>query len=187
MTKKILCCDCDGVVINTNKMWFDELKMITKKDIKYEDVCHNYDLTKAFQPELADRGYTGFEWWKQKNLYCGASPLEGAVETLQWASQYVDIFFVSAIMGTHGSSKYDFIMEHFPFTKAVVFTKEKGCVKHDYAIDDRVENINRFDRDAKKILFQNESYQTTVLESDENTWVAFDWTGIREVIGDWLC
>lgn len=141
MSRPIIACDVDCTIVDTGRehwKWLcEETGTTIDKRPFPEGESLPYNLGECFGiPERA------MDFWRQEHLYDFLSPVEGCVEALQYASEFYNIIFVSRVKGFHAKSKYYFLKKHFPFFHEAVWTFNKGVVRCNALIDDRVENLN---------------------------------------------
>jgi len=131
MSKRLLGCDVDGVVVNT------------------------IELYKEASKHLEDP----LDFWRSEDLYDNLEPMEYSVEKLKELSTYFDIVFVSRLKGMHHRSKVYWLKKHFPFMQGFVGTHEKWILNDSLVamIDDLPENLVRFDPN-KRVLFGGADY-----------------------------
>lgn len=167
MNKKVIAIDIDLVLTpDMGKLWYDFLlnekgfdittnnhKQL-ERDFQQENV--NYNISNYFN--LPD-GYDCMEFWKQPDLYKDIPLIEGAYGVIKelYDSGFWEIYFLSHTTFEHIFSKYDYVKTHFSFlgdNLHFVATKSKGCMNGsaDVVIDDRVSNLNMFNRDCVRFL-----------------------------------
>lgn len=160
MRKRILVCDVDGVVVDMSYRWCEYIKSIVPDiNVTYQLLAPYYDF------HIPVRGYItkdeAYHFWKQRTLYDNATPLEGAVEIISKLKNdhNFDIVFASHVEGDHAKSKYEFLKRHFP-VDGFIATREKGYVRADVAIDDRVEHLISHPENVIKVLKETPHAQT---------------------------
>lgn len=172
--------DCDLTVVNTGQCWLEWLNKVTRgPKVDLTGVTNiPYNLSEFF-PELQEH-VDPFDFWRNKYLYYGMEPIIGSQSVLEWAhEQGHKIIFVSSVTGQHGSSKYYWLKEHFPFLDGVVFTREKWAVGCDVLIDDRNEFLNQMGN-VFKIRFDTPYTQRE--EQDSTTFLAKDWVEVGNLL-----
>lgn len=132
MSKRLLGCDVDGVIVDT------------------------LNLYKEASKHLEDP----LDFWRSEDLYDNLVPMDGSVEKLKQLSTYFDIVFVSRLKGRHHRSKFYFCKRYFPFMTEFVGTHGKWVLNSGLVamIDDLPENLAGFDPN-KRILFGSEQYK----------------------------
>ena len=160
MRKRILVCDVDGVVVDMSYKWYEYIKAIVPDvNVTYQLLAPYYDF------HIPVRGYISkeeaYHFWKQRSLYDNAAPLAGAVEIItKLKNEYnFDIVFASHVEGDHAKSKYEFLTRNFP-VDGFIATREKGYVRADVAIDDRVEHLISHPINVVKVLKETPHAQT---------------------------
>lgn len=183
----IIAVDCDLTVVNTGLAWLKWLNSVSagnqysQYDLLERSVEMNYNLSSYF-PSLK-HGVEAMDFWRNKYLYQPLTPLKDCVDVLmKYKNLGNQIVFVSAITGQHGSSKYDFLKENFPFLDGVVFTKEKWTVGCDVLIDDRNAFLNQMPSNVKKIKLHTPYTQDA--PETKGVWVADTWLGIDKMLGE---
>lgn len=150
MSKPILVCDVDGVVVDLSYKWYERLNYLTASSLTYEEVSQHYDYYKPFTEFITKEDAHSF--WKQSNLYNEAVPLTGAVEFIaEFKKQGWDVVFASHTEGSHAKSKYDFLERHFEFD-GFMATREKHFLRANIAIDDRAEHLVRHGGSTLRVL-----------------------------------
>lgn len=154
MTKPILVCDVDGVVVDLSFKWYEwlceESKLCQYSRPAYDSVSVEYDYAKSFTQFLPES--VAHKFWKQSNLYDEAIPLSGAVEFIaEFKKQGWDVVFASHTEGSHAKSKYDFLERHFKFD-GFMATREKQFLRANIAVDDRVEHLVGHGDSVLKVL-----------------------------------
>lgn len=132
MSKRLLGCDVDGVIVDTLTLYKEASKHL-------EDPL---------------------DFWRSEDLYDNLVPMDGAVEKLKQLSTYFDIVFVSRLKGNHHRSKVYFCKKYFPFMQGFVGTHEKWILNDSLVamVDDLSENLVRFDQ-HKRVHFGSEQYK----------------------------
>lgn len=183
--RPILLVDVDQCCVDTAYPWYVSLELDTKLGLSYDVVKRHYDFTALYKEELNKRGLSGLDWWKQPHIYDDLQPIEGAVDTLQWASNYFSIRFVSVIRGNHGGSKHDFLKRYFPFKDAVAWTCEKWMCEGDIILDDRLENLRdcKHKSGMKTFLYFTPHMQNIQFFPDG---YAKDWNDVKEILEHYL-
>jgi 5'(3')-deoxyribonucleotidase len=157
MKEFVIAVDVDVTICPTDLEWLSWLEKVCQSYYKVPTKGPiNYDLTTYFKQELAYQGLTGFEFWKQENLYDKLYPVEGSVDALQALYDAgATLVAVSAHMGSHAASKRDWVYRHYPFVKDVILVdnaSSKKYVRCDVIIEDRPENLIGFPDDVEKII-----------------------------------
>lgn len=160
MSKRILVCDVDGVVVDLSYRWYEYIKTIVPDvNVTYQLLSPYYDF------HVPVRGYItkeeAYHFWKRRNLYDNETPLAGSVEIISKLKYEhgFDIVFASHVEGDHAKSKYEFLTRHFP-VDGFIATREKGYVRADVAIDDRVEHLISHPAHVIKVLKETPHAQT---------------------------
>lgn len=158
--ERILVCDVDGVVVDLSYHWYHYLKAMVKDiDIPWAEVSMHYNFHKPFEKFITQE--EAFYFWKQENLYDGATPVGGAVEALSILREELGykIVFASHVEGNHAKSKYEFLKRNFNFD-GFVATREKGFIRADIAIDDRIEHLASHPDNVYTVLKNTRHAQT---------------------------
>ncbi len=140
--RKVIGVDIDGVVVRSDIEWNKYLmnRANVSGSLLPIDGPIEYNLSKYY-PNV----YDAMEFWRKKDLYDHMEPDLDSIKYLNILSEEYDIIFVTALKGDHHKSKFAFIKRYFPYMKAFLGTKEKGYVKCDYMIDDRIINLQQFE------------------------------------------
>lgn len=183
--RKVVVVDVDLTVVDAVGPWVDYMNKLTGASFELsEGQMYPYNLTGIFKHYLEGDEDIGmlFDYWKQRDVYDGLTPYEGAVEVLgEISKRGYDVVFASVVKGDHSKSKYYFLKKHFPFMAGCVFTREKGYIKADYAIDDRNDHLRQFDIPTKTIRMNSQFTQ----DVDVPVYASVDnWEGVRELIDE---
>ena len=154
---KIAVIDVDATVVDSPYAWHQWLEDVTKVGFEYVSVAQWYDFSIPYGPIWKSKNIGGspFDFWRGKSVYDNLIPKENAPECLQLLqNKGYKIVFVSALKGDHHKSKHSFLERYFPYKDGFIGTKEKGFVKADLVIDDRISVLNQFpDPECLKIQF----------------------------------
>ena len=174
---KIIGCDIDGVVCDTNYLWYTYLLSRYKLKVEYYGV-HKfpYNVSEMFHiPDNVDP----FVFWKDPYLYEGLEPVPNSVDILhKLCEEGNKIRFVSFGKGFHQKSKYYFIEKWFPFKEAVVLTKEKWTVGMDIMIDDSTHILDSMPENVLTIKFREDTIQP---EAKRKHMLAMDWKDVYNI------
>ena len=153
--RKVIGVDVDGVVVRSDIEWNKYLmnRANVSGSLLPLDGPVAYNLSKYY-PNV----YDAMEFWRKKDLYDHMEPDYDSVKYLKSLSENYDIIFITALKGNHHKSKFNFVKRHFPFMKAFLGTKEKGYVKCDFMIDDRISNLQQFDPEETTTVFLDRGY-----------------------------
>lgn len=152
---KIIGVDCDLVLSQSDKLWWEWLHRMTgctvNRTIPKEDA--HYNLTKYWNATLSELEIDGMDFWKS-NLYDWVDPVKGSEEAL-WnlKREGYQVVVVSACKSGHEKSKYRFIKRHFPLVDGVIFTREKHFARVDIFVDDRIDVLNKMPEGVGCIKF----------------------------------
>lgn len=144
---KIAVIDVDATVVDSPYEWWKWLELTTKAGFDYEWVSQWYDFSIPYGSiwESKNIGGSPFDFWRAKSVYDNLEPMENAVDCLETLKKKgYEIVFVSALKGDHHKSKHNFLEHYFPYKDGFIGTKEKGYVKADLVIDDRLSVLNQF-------------------------------------------
>lgn len=138
---KIASIDVDEVVVSLYQDWVQYLCDRSSSPPNPETVSGYYNISNAFPDVTED---IALSFWKQRNLYDDAFPLEGAVAGIQMLIDAgYDIVFASHVEGDHGKSKFEFLKRFFSFD-SFAQTREKGYLQPDIAFDDRIKHLHHY-------------------------------------------
>lgn len=175
---KIIGCDIDGVVCDTNYLWYTYL--LSRYQLMEEyggfPLRFPYNVSEMFCiPDNVDP----FVFWKDPYLYEGLTPIPDSVNVLQQLYEEGNkIRFVSAGKGFHTKSKYYFIEKWFPFKEAVVLTKEKWTVGMDIMIDDTYHVLDSVPENVLTIKFREDTIQP---EAKRKHLLAMNWQEVYNI------
>lgn len=143
---------CDPVMGKNG--WFDYLNNITGKYNKEQFIKENkiidYDLGVYF-PELNKQ--ESMHYWSE-DIYSHLEPYSDVVETINNLAQNNKIAFISFCKKGHFGDKVDCLKKWFNIPQenwSFYATKQKGGVRVDCMIDDRLSNLNQF-KDQEKVI-----------------------------------
>ncbi len=173
-------------VISTEGGWVDNLNKLTGQSLSIDPgKSYPYNLTTLYEDYNRDE-HDLFEFWKRRDVYDNAKPIEGSVEAL-WLLKRMgcDIVFCSVVKGDHSKSKYQFLERNFPFMDGCAFTREKGYMRADVIIDDRVESLNQFEDNVLKLCPETPYEQTTEPNGPIETFKV--WSQVPLIIREYLC
>jgi 5'(3')-deoxyribonucleotidase len=133
------------------------------KPICYVDmdgVTCNFDKAKA---EYVAAGGKANGVYKEDGFFAKLEPIEGAIEAIKKLSESYEVYFAST---APWSSPYAFkdkriwVEENMPaeFKKKLILTHNKGLLKGDYIIDDRVAN-GILDFEGEHVHFGEEGFE----------------------------
>lgn len=153
MANPVIVVDVDITVVQTDQEWLDWLNRVCRVDIRLEEgYLYPYDITELFSEHLPS-DINPYDFWRDRSLYHPFEPIEGSVQALESLHEAGwDVVFASHCKDRHMHSKVSFLKRNFPFMKAFLATKEKGYVRADAVVDDRVKFLNQFDSSVTKFL-----------------------------------
>lgn len=175
--------DVDGVVCDTNWMWYSYLNSRynmklewVNKTLSREPYSIPYNISEMF---IIPTNCDPFTFWKDPNLYEGLSPITDSVGMLYKLSEEGhEIVFISQAKGWHSKSKYYFIDKWFPFKDGVVLTKEKHFVGVDVMIDDTNHVLDSMPENVLTIKFREDTIQP---EPKRKHLLAMDWKDVYNI------
>lgn len=177
MKNPIIVVDVDITLVRTDLAWWEWMEKVTDKCLAPERPLP-YNISTLFEDSVPE-GVDLFDYWRDGCVYHTLKPRDGAIECLtDLDSQGWDVVFASHIKGLHHKSKVNFLKRHFPFMKGFLATKEKGFIKADAVVDDRVKFLNQFPSDVKKFLIDTPYQQCQ--EPVDGIYEVEDWREIQD-------
>lgn len=152
MANPIIVVDVDITLVRTDRAWWRWMEQVTGKHLEDIPAKLPYNISTLFE-DSAPEGIDLFDYWRDGCVYHTLVPREGSVECLSaLKEQGWDVVFASHIKGLHHKSKVNFLKRWFPFMDGFHATKEKGYLRADAVVDDRIKFLNQFTSDIKKFL-----------------------------------
>lgn len=179
MENPIIVVDVDITLVRTDRAWWKWMEQVTGKELCFspQDVLP-YNISTLFE-DSAPEGIDLFDYWRDGCVYHTLKPVNGAVECLtELDRQGWHVVFASHIKGFHHKSKVNFLKRWFPFMAGFLATKEKGFIKADAVVDDRVKFLNQFPSDVKKFLIATPYEQCQ--EPIDDIYEVEDWWEIQD-------
>lgn len=119
--------------------------MTTKKQIVYVDMdgpSANFDKARDQILEVDPEGH---ECKVREGFFAGLEVVDGAKDALHELAEHYELYFLSTPTWSNSQcakEKFDWVKEHFPelMFKRLILSHNKGLLKGDYLIDDRITN-----------------------------------------------
>lgn len=174
----VILVDIDGVVADTHTSWLDMYNKEWDDYLQVSDITE-WSLHKFVKPECGRKIYNYLE---RPDFYESVLMIKDALlGVLTLRENKHRVIFVSA--GFYPSKiewlgRNGFLSESFPYKKDfgaataldVVLCNDKYLIKGDYLIDDRPENVIRFNAGGTGILFTQPWNKKRVVSNRVNNW-----------------
>lgn len=139
--KRIVYVDVDGVLVNPNRHFLDELNRAIGTTYEYKDITA-FNYYDCFPREHAD---ILMRMWGSATLYDGWPPEPGAMEAVEEIRTFARVVAISSLTEGHADSKYSWLLGKGFDRKDIFLATDKSLVRGAVLIDDRIENLMGFD------------------------------------------
>lgn len=141
--RKIIAVDQDWVLAKLNDKWIKYYNVIFNDSLKVEDL-KDWDVTKYVKEDAKPYILNILNLHK---FYRNLDVVVDSQRVLKKLTESYKIIIVTdPFTRMSFKSKYDWLVENFPFipTNNFVFTGDKSVIKADYLIDDGIHNLEAF-------------------------------------------
>ena len=180
---KKLIIDMDDVITSID--YFVEFEKFAGK--KLDHSYNGYHL----EDVLGDQKEAFFANFDQINFYDYAVILDDAASVLKELNKHYDLYICSSFVwscafekaSTHLKNKYDYLYKNLGFISPdkYIFTSNKGIIKADIRIDDKLENLKNGKIKLLYTAWHNKDYTDEYLKS-KNVIRVNNWKEIRKIL-----
>jgi 5'(3')-deoxyribonucleotidase len=145
MTKFVILCDLDDIVVSLLDKWLDDYNWDHTDTLGVKDI-HNFDMSKVVKKSCGKKIYN---YINEDGYFTKLKPIDGAIESLKILHREGhEIIIVSSPSASPESYRDKIIWcdKYLPFISRenIILTKKKYLIKGDILIDDSTENIRLY-------------------------------------------
>ena len=145
---KIVFLDVDGVIVDHNHEFLEELNRIAGSSYRYEDLT-DFWYHNCFPEEHAD---IIDAMWHRPDLYDGREPDPEAMKAIEEMRTFARVVAFSTPTPGHIASKYAWLMGIGFHERDIILLRDKSLGRGTVHIDDRIKNLTGFS--GAKICFE---------------------------------